>query len=63
MNTRGIGSGKEDVAADYIRSNGGRITDRNFRSRMGEIDIVARDEDTVCFVGEIQKKQCQRASG
>ncbi len=50
MNTRGIGSGKEDVAADYIRSNGGRITDRNFRSRMGEIDIVARDEDTVCFV-------------
>ena len=50
MNTRSIGTKKEDAAAEYITRNGGRVTDRNFRSRMGEIDIVARDEGAVCFI-------------
>ena len=50
MNTRSIGTKKEDAAARYIQENGGRVTDRNFRSRMGEIDIVARDEGAVCFI-------------
>lgn len=50
MNTRSIGSRKEEAAAEYIIKHGGRIEDRNFRSRMGEIDIVARDAGAVCFV-------------
>jgi putative endonuclease len=29
---------------------GYRILERNFRSRLGEIDIVARDGDTIVFV-------------
>lgn len=50
MNTRGIGSRKEDAAAGYIIEQGGRVTERNFRSRMGEIDIVAQDDGAICFV-------------
>ena len=50
MNTRSVGTRKEDAAAEYIIKHGGRIRDRNFRSRMGEIDIIADDEGAICFV-------------
>ncbi|MBQ7583024.1 MAG: YraN family protein [Lachnospiraceae bacterium] len=50
MNTRSTGSRKEAAAAEYIIEHGGRIRERNFRSRMGEIDIVAHDEGAICFV-------------
>ncbi len=50
MNTRSVGSRKEEAAAEYITKQGGRIIERNFRSRMGEIDIVAEDEGAICFV-------------
>ena len=50
MNTRSVGSRKEETAAGYIQKQGGSIIERNFRSRMGEIDIVARDHGAICFV-------------
>ncbi|MBQ9607187.1 MAG: YraN family protein [Lachnospiraceae bacterium] len=50
MNTRKLGTEKEDRAAAYIESHGGKVTERNFRSRMGEIDLIARDSGTICFI-------------
>ena len=50
MNTRRLGAEKEAWAAHYIEDHGGRIVEKNFRTRMGEIDLIAEDEGTICFV-------------
>ena len=50
VNRRTLGSGKEDEAARYLAEQGLNITDRNFRCRTGEIDLVARDGEYVVFV-------------
>lgn len=49
-NTRNIGYDKEQIAADYLEAKGYFIIQRNYRVRQGEIDIVARDKDTIVFV-------------
>jgi putative endonuclease len=44
MSTRGHLSGRraEDLAADFLRGAGCEIVVRNYRRRLGELDIVAR---------------------
>ena len=44
------GDGAEDAAAAWLESRGLTILERNFRSRFGEIDIVARSGATLVFV-------------
>jgi len=46
-NTAGRG---EEAAVAYLRGQGYRIIARNWRCRLGEIDIVARDGDVLVFV-------------
>lgn len=50
MNKRLIGKIKEDEAIKYLIDNGYKIIDRNFYTRLGEIDIIAKDNDTICFI-------------
>ena len=50
MNKRDLGTFYENIAAEYIKNHGGRIIKRNFRVRQGEIDIIAKDGDYLCFV-------------
>ena len=50
MNKRRVGSFYEDLACTYIRENGGRIVERNYRALKGEIDIIARDGRYLCFI-------------
>ena len=40
----------EDLACEFLKKNGYRIAERNFRCKMGEIDIVAIDGDQICFI-------------
>ena len=40
----------EQAVSDYLAGKGCRIIKRNFRCRMGEIDIIASDGKTVMFV-------------
>lgn len=40
----------EGLAADYLKAQGYRILKTNARYPVGEIDIVAREGDTLCFV-------------
>jgi len=40
----------ENEAAAYLKANGYRILERNFRTPLGEIDIIALDKSVVCFV-------------
>jgi putative endonuclease len=48
----------EAMAAAFLERRGLRVLERNYRCRLGEIDLVARDGDTTVFV-EVR----QRASG
>lgn len=50
MNKRVIGDGNEDLASNYLISQGVKILARNFRCRQGEIDIIARDKEYLCFI-------------
>jgi putative endonuclease len=50
------GRSGEDLAAEFLRRRGLEILHRNYRCRAGEIDIVARDGDTVVFV-EVKERR------
>jgi len=44
------GKAGEDAACDELRRRGYAILARRYRTRVGELDIVARDGDTLVFV-------------
>lgn len=44
------GAQAERLAADFLVAQGITIVERNFRRRCGEIDLVARDGETLVFV-------------
>ena len=46
--------GEEEVA-EYLENNGYKIITRNFRCKLGEIDIIATDKDYICFI-EVKKR-------
>jgi len=56
--TQLAGAGAEERAARFLASHGLTIVARNFRTRLGEIDLIARDRETLVFV-EVRS----RASG
>lgn len=50
MNKRMIGITKEKLAANFLRSQGVKIQERNFSCRLGEIDLIGWDKDYLIFV-------------
>ena len=47
----------EDIAAQYLRERGFIISQRNFHSRYGEIDIIAENEQYILFVEVKTRKE------
>lgn len=45
-----IGREGEALAVAYLKKNGYRIIEQNYRCQLGEIDIVAVDQKTLCFI-------------
>ncbi len=45
-----VGRFGEQVAAEHLSGRGLDVVDRNWRCREGELDIVARDGETLVFV-------------
>jgi len=50
MNKRQIGSDYEKQAVEYLKEKGFCILEMNYRNRSGEIDIIAKDGEYICFV-------------
>ena len=50
QNNRLLGGVYEDMAAEWLRSRGWRILERNFRCRQGEIDLIAAKGEVLAFV-------------
>ena len=48
----------ENIAVAYLKSNGYRIVERNYKCLFGEIDIVAKDGDTVVFI-EVKSRKSE----
>ena len=40
----------EELAARFLQSKGYAVIERNFHARFGEIDLIAKDADTLLFV-------------
>lgn len=45
-----IGAYGESLAKNYLRDNGYLIIDENFTCKIGEIDLIAKDGDYICFI-------------
>ena len=45
-----LGKAGERLANEFLKKLGYRILFNNYRSSLGEVDIVARDKDTICFI-------------
>lgn len=48
--TNKVGRLAEDFAVRFLSERGYKIIDRNFRSRFGEIDIIALKDDYLVFI-------------
>jgi len=45
-----LGKQGEEMAVRYLKKKGYRIVERNYVCKMGEMDIIAREKDTLVFV-------------
>lgn len=50
MSNKAIGNRGETCAAEYLRRQGYRILACNYRTKIGEIDIIADDHGTLVFI-------------
>ncbi len=48
--SRGVGQDWERLAEKKLKKAGYRILDRNVRTRVGELDFVAKEADVLCFI-------------
>ena len=44
MNRRKAGTAYEEIAANYLRKQGIRIIDRNYRVSQGEVDLIGEEK-------------------
>ncbi|MDE7296606.1 MAG: YraN family protein [Clostridia bacterium] len=45
-----LGRKGEDAACQYLKKHGYKILKRNYKTPFGEADIIAKKDDTYCFV-------------
>lgn len=45
-----LGKAGEQAAASFLQGRGYRIICCNYKTKLGEVDIIARDKDTFCFI-------------
>lgn len=62
MNKREIGNSYEELACRHLEEEGMQIIRRNYRVRIGEIDIIAKDVDELVFI-EVKYRKSQDQGG
>ncbi len=45
-----FGKESESIAVRYLKKNGYKILEQNYRNKLGEIDIIAKDKKSLVFV-------------
>jgi len=56
MSNKTLGKRGEALARQYLQAQGYQILEANFRNKIGEIDLVVREGQTICFV-EVKTRQ------
>jgi len=54
-----LGRKNENLAVWYLKKNGYKIVEQNYRTPLGEIDIIAKEKKTIVFV-EVKSRQSVR---
>lgn len=52
-----VGDRGEDIAVRFLKKKGYKIIERNYRTPIGEIDVIAGDKKTLVFV-EVKTRLC-----
>ena len=50
----------EDESVQFLKNSGYEILERNYQTRFGEVDVIAQDQGTICFV-EVKTRQSLQA--
>jgi len=50
MSNKALGNYGEALAREYLQAKGYRVLEKNFRNKLGEIDLIVQDGKTICFV-------------
>lgn len=49
-NKRKLGNQKEELAANYLLEQGAAVLTKNFYFHGGELDLIAKDGEYLCFI-------------
>lgn len=60
--SKGIGDSAEDIAADYLQSQGHRVLERNWKTKFCEIDVVSTKESAIYFT-EVKYRRSSAQGG
>lgn len=58
-----IGQNAEDLALQFLQSKGMRLVERNYRCKMGEIDLIMQHKTELVFVEVRYRKHTNFGSG
>ena len=50
MYRKELGKTGESLACEYLKANKIKVLERNFKNKIGEIDIIAKEGETVAFI-------------
>ncbi len=59
---RAKGREAEDLAASFLRERGFEVLERNHATRRGEVDLVCREGEVLCFV-EVRSRTSEAQGG
>ena len=57
--SEGLGQSGEEAAVEHIKRLGYRVLERNFKTQVGEVDIIARDGQSLVFV-EVKSRNSEQ---
>lgn len=55
-----LGQAGESAALFYLKKHGFQILEKNWRSRTAELDIIAKDRNTICFIEVKTRRSIKR---
>jgi len=60
---KALGAQGEELAVQFLLNENLEVIEQNFRCRIGEIDIIALDKCTICFVEVKTRRSLQFGAG
>ena len=54
-----LGKSGEESAVGFLKKSGYKIVVKNYKTKLGEIDIIAHDKDTIAFI-EVKTRRSDR---